>query len=67
MDKKIGESHTAVENLKKGVPSHMRGEIEDSIKELTKAGFILKKPTTYGLQVSLNPNLIPEVERILGI
>ncbi|MEM2141611.1 hypothetical protein [Nitrososphaera sp.] len=66
-DNKIGGSHTAIENLKKGVPSHMRGMVEKQAKELIKLGYILPKPTSYGLQVSLNPRMIPDIERLLGI
>ncbi len=63
----IGGKHTGIENIKKGFPSDARGEIEDEIKNLIKDGFILPKPTSYGMQVSLNPRMIPEIERILGI
>lgn len=67
LDKIIGGKHTAIENLKKGFPSHIRGDVEDEVKELIREGFILPKRTNYGLQVSLNPRIIPEIERILGI
>jgi hypothetical protein len=29
----IGGKHTAVENLKKGFPKHMRGEVEDEVRK----------------------------------
>lgn len=67
LDKIIGGKHTAVENLKKGFPSHRKGDVDDEVKELIRAGFILPKITNYGLQVSLNPRMIPEIERILAI
>jgi len=66
-DRIIGGKHTAIENLKKGFPSHVRGDVDDEVKELIKDGLILPKVTSYGLQVSLNPRMIPEIERILGI
>jgi len=66
-DRIIGGKHTAIENLKKGFPSHVRGDVDDEVKELIKDGFILPKTTSYGLQVSLNLGMIPEIERILGI
>ncbi len=66
-DKMIGGKHTAIENLKKGFPSHLRGDVDDEVKELIRDGFILPKTTSYGLQVSLNPVMIPEIERVLGI
>lgn len=61
----IGGKHTAVENLKKGFPKHMHGEVEVAIRILIKTGFILQKPTSYGLQVSLNPHKIEEIKRII--
>ncbi len=66
-DKMIGGKHTAIENLKKGFPSHLRGDVDDEVKELIRGGFILPKTTSYGLQVSLNLVMIPEIERVLGI
>ncbi|MGH9921530.1 MAG: hypothetical protein ACRD38_02130 [Nitrososphaerales archaeon] len=66
-DKIIGGKHTAIENLKKGFPSHLRGDVDDEVKELIRHGLILPKTTSYGLQVSLNPRMIAEIERILEI
>ncbi len=63
----IGGRHTAVESLEKGLPQHLKGEVKKTVKNLTREGWIIQKPTSYGLQVSLNPRMIPEVERILGI
>lgn len=64
-DKVIGGRHTAVENLRKGFPSHVRGDVDREVKALIREGLILPKTTSYGLQVSLNPRMIPEIERIL--
>jgi hypothetical protein len=67
MDKRIGGRHTSIDNLRKGVPPHFQRNINGAIKDLVKWGFIVKKTTSYGMQVSLNVNMIPEVERILEI
>ena len=64
-DTVIGGKHIAVENLKKGFPKHMRGEVEDEVRKLIKMGFILPKPASYGMQVSPNPRMIEEIKRIL--
>lgn len=61
----IGGKHTSVENLKKGFPKHLRGEIGIQIRMLIKIGLILPKPTGYGLQVSLNPHMIDEIKKII--
>jgi len=66
-DKIIGGKHTAIENLKKGFPSHLRGDVDYEVEELIRNGFIIPKTTSYGLQVSLNPRMIAEIERILEI
>jgi len=55
-----GRSHTAFENLKKGFKDSDLGKrglkrVEKMAKELVRAGLIIPKPTSYGLQVSLNP------------
>jgi hypothetical protein len=64
LDKVIGGKHTDIDNLKKGVPKHARGDIDDAVKSLIKKGFIIK-PTSYGLHVSLNPNMMDEIKSVL--
>jgi len=61
----LGGVHTAFENLQKKFPKHLRGEANKIAKELIKDGFILAKPTNYGLQVSLNNNKLDEIERFI--
>lgn len=62
----IGGKHTAVEHLTKGLPKHLAGAAKNAVKELIKEGFILQKPTSYGLQVGLNPEKIDEITKIIG-
>ncbi|HXZ97996.1 MAG TPA: hypothetical protein VED24_01370 [Candidatus Acidoferrum sp.] len=55
-----GGSHTAFENLKKGFKDSELGKggpkrVEKMVRELMRSGLIMQKPTSYGLQVSLNP------------
>ena len=50
----VGGRHTDIENLKKGLPSHVRGDIKEVVKELIKEEALVSKPTSYGLHVSLN-------------
>ena len=61
----IGGKHTAIEHLTKGLPKHAVGEAKNAVKELIKEGFILQKQTSYGLQVSLNPEKIAEISKII--
>lgn len=58
-----GGKHTALESVKKGVPKHLGGRYIDMARELMKDGLILSKPTSYGLQISLNPNKREEIIR----
>ena len=61
----IGGKHTAVEHLTKGLPKHAIGEAKKAVKELIKEEFVLLKPTSYGMQVSLNPEKIDEIVKII--
>ncbi len=60
----IGGKHTAFEHVMSGVPGHALGDLKKAAEELIKEGFILTKPTSYGLQISLNPE---KMETILEI
>jgi hypothetical protein len=61
----MGGKHTDIENLKKGLPSHFRGDIKKAAKELIHEEILLPKPTSYGLHVSLNPRKKQEIEKYL--
>ena len=62
----IGAKHTAIEHLTKGLPKHAIGDAKDAVKELIKKDLILQKPTSYGLQVSLNQEKIDEIMKLIG-
>jgi len=61
----IGGKHTAIEHLTKGLPKHVAGAAKEAVNELIKGGFILTKHTSYGLHVSLNPEKIDEISKIV--
>jgi len=63
--KYIGAKHTSIDNLPKSFPKYLRGEIKKAIKDLIKKGFLLLKPTSYGLEVSVNPNKLEEISKII--
>lgn len=58
----IGAKHTSYDTLKFGFPSHFGKEVKKIADELIKQGFIISKPTSYGLQVSLNKDGLREIE-----
>ena len=63
--RKWGESHTAFENVAKGVPPHLKGKLKELAEELIKEGFITPKPTGYGLHISLNVAKSEEIKSII--
>jgi hypothetical protein len=61
----IGAKHTPYDTLTRGFPSHLGKDIKKVADTLIKEGFIITKPTSYGLQVSLNKDKINEIEEII--
>ena len=55
--------HTSIHNLSKGLPDHLRSrkEVKKVIDDLLKE-FLIKKPTNYGLEVSLRVDQKKEIE-----
>ena len=58
----IGGAHTPFDTLKMGFPKHLGKEVEKVAKELIKERWLLTKPTSYGLQVSLNKDTLIQIE-----
>lgn len=54
---KFAHSHTSIDNLSKGFPKEVRGRVKDMSKELKKEGILLSKPTNYGEEISINPQV----------
>ncbi|MFA4819459.1 MAG: hypothetical protein WC613_00700 [Candidatus Aenigmatarchaeota archaeon] len=68
--RKWGECHTAYENMMRQFRSQNLGKEGMKIatkigEELMREGFIIKKPTNYGLQVSLNPRKPQEIKELI--
>lgn len=69
--RKWGESHTAFENVFRQFKTASLGKAgmkmaKDAYDDLKKEGFIIEKPTGYGLQVSLNPKKSQEIKKIIS-
>ena len=60
-----GAKHTSIDNIPKGFPSHLRNEVKQDVRQLIKSGFIIPKPTSYGLELSLNPRMKEEISEII--
>lgn len=61
----IGGRHTSFDNLPKGFPSNLVKEIKKVAKEFITEGLLIGRPTSYGLQVSLNPRKLKEIKRLI--
>ena len=61
----MGGKHTDIENLKKGLASHVKGDVKQAAKELIKEEILIPKPTSYGLHVSLNPRKREKINKYL--
>ncbi len=62
-----GGKHTELRNLQKALPSHLRGikESKKAIKELVNREFLLLKPSTGEIHVSLNSHKQREIIEFL--
>jgi hypothetical protein len=58
-------AHTSFDVLARGIPKHLRGAAKEVAMELIKDGLLLSKPTSYGLEVSLNPERKEEIDKII--
>ena len=54
---KFKHSHTSIDNLPKGFPSELRGKAKEMVKELKKERIFFSKPTSYGEEISINPEM----------
>ena len=63
--KTIGGKHTHFDTLRRGFPGHLGKDISKIAKGLIKRGWIISKPTSYGLQVALNKNKVVEIEKFI--
>lgn len=59
--------HTNIHNLPKGLSNELRvsREVKHAVEDLLKEQILLSKPTHYGLEVSLNPKKIKEIEELV--
>ncbi|MBN2127381.1 MAG: hypothetical protein JW703_03235 [Candidatus Diapherotrites archaeon] len=66
-----GNSHTAFDDLKKGFKPRDHNSVKEAAEELIKENYLFKKPTGYGLHVSLNHEKSKEIKekiiKLLGV
>lgn len=54
----IGGRHTSEDNVIKGFPKHKRGELKKAVKNLIKNDYLISKPTSYGLEISIYNDIL---------
>jgi len=59
------KGHTPIENVGKGFPKHLRGEIKKLVDDLIKKEFLIKAKHNYGEGVSLNISKLKEIEELI--
>jgi len=64
--RKIGGSHTEARNAIKGLDPELTNPAQDELKWLIKNGFLLSKPSTGEVHVSINPRMLKEVHKLVG-
>jgi hypothetical protein len=63
-DGMIGGKHASAESIKRGFPSHIKGDVDKALKKLVKSNLVIHHPTSYGMQYSLNPKMLEEIRKI---
>lgn len=68
---KWGGAHTVLHNIMKCFPSHIISDphgkklIQKALKELVNKRFLLAKPSTGEIHISLNPAMAKEIDEFL--
>lgn len=57
----IGGRHTEIRNAMKGFPPHLLKEVKKEILNLIKEGYLLSKPSTGEIHISLNPRMLNKI------
>lgn len=59
--------HTNINNLPKSLSSEFKnsGYVKEAIKSLIRTGWFVAKPTSYGLEISLNIKKKKEIEEFI--
>ena len=63
--RKWGGSHTAFDDLKKGFKPRDHLAVKKAAQELIREGLLFRKPSSYGLHVSLNHERAKEIKQTI--
>ena len=59
----IGGRHTSIDNLPRGFPKSERGRVMQVAKQMLKEGYFIVRPKRDSIHISLDPSILPQVER----
>jgi hypothetical protein len=54
-----------IDNLVKGYPSHLKGQMKDDVDNLVRKNILVKKPTRHGYAVYINVEHRLMIEHLL--
>jgi len=61
----FGKGHMLIDNVVDGFPTNIQNQISDSIKNLIRKGFLVRKSTRHGQAVYINLHFRLQIEREL--
>lgn len=63
---KFKHSHTSINNLPKGFPKDLGGRVKGCVEELIKERILFVKPTSYGVEISINTEKKEKIMYYIG-
>ena len=58
----FGKGHMLIDNLAGGFPTNIQDKIAESVKELIRKGFLVRKSSRHGQAVFINLNMKKQIE-----
>jgi hypothetical protein len=58
----FGQGHMLTDNLTDGFPTNVQDKIAESLRELIRKGFLVRKSTRHGQAVFINLNMRKQIE-----
>jgi len=58
----FGKGHMLIDNLTDGFPTNIQDKITESVKELIRKGFLVRKSSKHGQAVFINLNMKKQIE-----
>lgn len=58
----FGKGHMLIDNLTDGFPTNIQDKIAESVKELIRKGFLVRKSSKHGQAVFINLNMKKQIE-----